>query len=1113
MPAKAAIAAHKPAAPKPRVMPAARPAANAVHPAARAPIAAAPVRAPALPAFARAALAESKSAAPAHAPALAHSPAPAASKAAAPAVATSHAGATTHAGTHKAGEARSAAPKPVVAQKVAHAPAAAPKPKLAVLPGQHHPGSPGQPLAPHIQEAIEHSFHVDVGAVRVHTSPEAQRAARELSARAFTYGSDIFLGSGEHPTDLDLMAHETAHVVQQQNVASNQQWSSDRNDRFEREADRAAEAVQHGQSFAVSERVTTPKVQRLGISDALDYFADAAYNIPGYRMFTILLGVNPINMEHVERNGPNLLRAIIEFLPGGHLITQALDKYNIINRVASWMSDQVDSLKITGSSIKNAIFDFLDSLSWRDIFHLGRVWDRAKRIFTEPIDRIIDFVKGLLEGIWKFVREAILKPIASLAAKTSGWDLLCAVMGKNPITGEAVERTPETLIGGFMKLIHQEEIWHNMQKANAVPRAMAWFKNVISELLGFVKQIPGLFIQVLKSLEWTDIIDLPSGFRKIVVPFGAFLGNFISWAGGKVWDLLTLIFEVVAPAVIPYLKKVGAAFRNILKNPIGFVRNLVAAAKLGLENFIKKFPAHLKAALIDWLTGSLPGVYIPKAFTLTEMGLFALSVLGITWAQIRGKIVKALGENGEKIMAGLETTFDVVVALVKGGPAAAWEVIKDKLTNLKDMVVDGIVSFVTDTIIKKAIPKLVSMFIPGAGFISAIISIYDSIMVFVQKLAKIIETVKAFVDSIVAIAAGQIEGAAAKVETSLANILSLAISFLAGFLGLSGIAAKVMGVIEKVRSTIDKALDTAVGWIVGKAKALVGSVKAGVKSLVQWWKRDARFNADGESHKLFFKGEAASSPLSVASEEMSLRDFLDQPKIQKLGKDETIKEIKALQTEIETARANRRPPTPDGVDPNWDPKIEANFVAIANKLPQLFTGDKWGTQTNPLLLLEYPKKSASLYRTIYLGPRVDGTMKQDLLKAAFGKAPGNKKGDALAEPIKPTKAALDDWIARGGKVQEYHPFDSKAWPDGGSYGGSGHLGVAAQFLTQVGSLFKYLKGSTPGGRVLNEALKKFGYYGRKEGGENTDGDHILEAQAHWERPGERSSKHVAAGQR
>src|SRR4029077_3120486 len=123
--------------------------------------------------------------------------------------------------------------------------------------------------------------------------------------------------------------------------------------------------------------------------------------------------------------------------------------------------------------------------------------------------------------------------------------------------------------------------------------------------------------------------------------------------------------------------------------------------KLGLQNFADNFGTHLKAGLIDWLTGSLPGVYIPKAFSLVEVGKFAISVLGISWAQIRGKIVKALGPTGETIMKGLETGFDIVVKLVTGGPAAAWELIKEKLTDLKDQVVGGIVGFVTDTVVKK----------------------------------------------------------------------------------------------------------------------------------------------------------------------------------------------------------------------------------------------------------------------------------------------------------------------------------------------------------------------------------------------------------------------------
>src|SRR5262249_5068472 len=68
--------------------------------------------------------------------------------------------------------------------------------------------------------------------------------------------------------------------------------------------------------------------------------------------------------------------------------------------------------------------------------------------------------------------------------------------------------------------------------------------------------------------------------------------------------------------------------------------------------------------------------------------------------------------------------------------------------------------------------------------------------------------------------AGQIAGAAKRVESSLAGLLSLAISFLAGFVGLGGVAEKVKAAIKKVQTAVDKALDTAVNWGIGKAKAL-----------------------------------------------------------------------------------------------------------------------------------------------------------------------------------------------------------------------------------------------------------------------------------------------------
>lgn len=699
-----------------------------------------------------------------------------------------------------------------------------PVPAPSVVGPTSSPGSPGRPLPASVAVPISSSLGVDVSPVRVHTDARAAGASEALNARAFAFGSHVFLGSGEQPTDLGLMAHEVSHVVQQASSPRVQLFSPGGSDALEQEAHTAAAAVVQRRSFSVQGR-TRPRVQRLGLGDVRNKFADWANVIPGYRMLTILIGINPINMAPVPRTPANIFRALIEFIPGGGLVTKALDNYGIFDKIATWVDQQVSSLGVTAGMFIDAIKEFIAGLHLGDVFNLGDVWERAKRIFTGPIDKLINFAKGLITGIIKFIKDAILMPLAKLAEGTRGWDLLIAVLGRNPITGDAVPRTAQTLIPGFLKLIGQDEVWANMQKSNAIGRAWAWFQGAMAALMGFVGQIPSLFIAALKSLTLEDIILVPLAFVKIGKVFGNFIGDFISWGLKAVWNLLEIIFDVISPGALGYIKKTGAALKSILKNPLPFVGNLVKAAKLGFQNFASNFGTHLKAGLIDWLTGSLPGIYIPKGFSLVEIAKFVFSVLGLTWQNIRQKLVKATSET---IVKAMETGFDIVKTLVTGGPTAAWEKIKDQLSNLKDMVITGITDFVVDMVVKKAVPKLIAMFIPGAGFISAILSIYDTVMVFVNKIKTIIQVVTGFIDSIVAIASGAIGAAAGKVEGILARLLSLAINFLAGFAGLGKVADKVMGIIQKVRAPIDKALDWLIGWIVTAGKRLfTGLTKRG----------------------------------------------------------------------------------------------------------------------------------------------------------------------------------------------------------------------------------------------------------------------------------------------
>jgi len=76
------------------------------------------------------------------------------------------------------------------------------------------PGS-GQPLNEPIKSRTESVLNTDLSRVRVHNDDAAQKAARDINARAFTHQNNIFLGRGESTSDIGLMAHEITHTAQQ----------------------------------------------------------------------------------------------------------------------------------------------------------------------------------------------------------------------------------------------------------------------------------------------------------------------------------------------------------------------------------------------------------------------------------------------------------------------------------------------------------------------------------------------------------------------------------------------------------------------------------------------------------------------------------------------------------------------------------------------------------------------------------------------------------------------------------------------------------------------------------------------------------------------------------
>jgi hypothetical protein len=116
----------------------------------------------------------------------------------------------------------------------------------------------------------------------------------------------------------------------------------------------------------------------------------------------------------------------------------------------------------------------------------------------------------------------------------------------------------------------------------------------------------------------------------------------------------------------------------------------------------------------------------------------------------------------------------------------------------------------------------VSLLNPVGAVIQAIITVYNTIAFFVERIKQIAALVEAIVDSIANIAAGKLDAAANYVERTLGRTVPVILGFLARFIGLGDVSGAIKKVIETIQLKVDAAIDRAIAWLIEKAKALFG---------------------------------------------------------------------------------------------------------------------------------------------------------------------------------------------------------------------------------------------------------------------------------------------------
>lgn len=339
--------------------------------------------------------------------------------------------------------------------------------------------------------------------------------------------------------------------------------------------------------------------------------------------------------------------------------------------------------------------------------------------------------------------------------------------------------------------------------------------------------------------------------------------------------------------VFEFFDRAGKMVMSILKDPVPFIKNLFGAVGDGFTAFFKNIHTHLIQGVIGWLTGALAEVQLTGPFEFTVSGILkiVLQVLGLTYANIKSRVIK-LYPKSAKVFDLVEKGFALVKKLVTEGPMALLDEILAKINDLKDMVLGAIRSWLITTAIKEGVVWLLSLTNPASAIVKAVKLLFDLVMFLVERYQQIKDFVLRVYEGVVAIASGNFAAVTKAVEDALARIIPVLISLFAAILGLGNIAKKVKEVIEKVTRPINKVIDAVVKKIVAfakkiveKAKALFGKAKkkakAAAQKLIDWWKVKRGFNdKDGKSHTLSYSRRGKGAKLMVASDPQQIDAFL-----------------------------------------------------------------------------------------------------------------------------------------------------------------------------------------------------------------------------------------------
>ncbi|MEM8528695.1 MAG: DUF4157 domain-containing protein, partial [Bacteroidota bacterium] len=592
----------------------------------------------------------------------------------------------------------------------------------------------------------------------------------------------------------------------------------------------------------------------------LEVLAKLAKELGGYDLLADLLGFDPITEEKRNASTADILRGILQ-LPiiqsiGGDKLLKKLEEHNLIDKTANWIDQQWGLLKGGFSDLLNTANKFLNGFSFETLKAPMKFVNEIKTDVVGFVTKIGKFFKNLASKALELIKEVsvfLLKKFVN--ENTYGFDLVKVILGKDPFTDEKFPRNAENIIGAFLKLLPQgEAVFSKLKETGAIQRTQAWIMNAIQEFVQILGAMKDAFVQLWSTSSIEDLFEPIAFFKKIMNLFTEPVKRMVAFVQRvltKIFEVLLEIMKFPVKIVQKIIANITKAFHSIKKDPIGFLLRLLGAVKEGFTKFFDNIGKHLLAGVTGWLFGQVAkaGITPPKDLSLGSILDLVMQILGLTVDKLWNLLAKKIGQKKvDKIKGGLDKLKGVwlfVKDVMQNGIAAVWKYIKEKISNLWNIVLEEVKSWIITKIIEKVVTKLLSMLDPTGimAVVNGFMAFFKAIQSAIEYFKQMLEVVQSFTGGIAEIATGAISTAAKFLENALVKALPVAISFLANQVGLGNIGKKLKEIIGKIQGFIEKALN----WLVDKAMA-------GLKGIMGLFKGKDKedllvTNKDREKHK------------------------------------------------------------------------------------------------------------------------------------------------------------------------------------------------------------------------------------------------------------------------